>query len=150
MTPTTVHILVDTNVILYSLDPTNPAKQQRCQAWLKAATGARSIVVSPQVCSETRLNAEKKLRLTPRIAREAAEALLPWCTAPAGSDEVRAALAIEARWKLSWWDALLLASAVAARCTHLLTEDRQRAPVIEGVRIVDPFATTPDAVLRAD
>jgi predicted nucleic acid-binding protein len=60
---------------------------------------------------------------------------------------VRAALAIEARWNTSWWDSVLLASAVATGCTHFLTEERQSAPVIEGVRIVDPLVTAPEAVL---
>ncbi len=147
MKSTTALILVDTNVILYSLDRVQAAKQARCAAWLSALTAANSMTVSPQVCNETRSAAERKLKLPREQAQAAALALLPWCTAPLGPNEVRAALAIEARWNTSWWDSVLLASAVAAGCTHFLTEDKQSAPVIEGVRIVDPFVVTPEAVL---
>lgn len=66
-----------------------------------------------------------------------------------GPEEVRRAVEIETQWKTSWWDALLLASAVSAKCTHFLTEDRQYAPEIEGVRILDPFAVAPEDVLGA-
>lgn len=105
------------------------------------------MTVSPQVCNEIRSAAERKLKLPRAQAQAAALALLPWRHAPLGPDQIRAALAIEARWNMSWWDALLLASAVAAGCTHLLTEDKQSAPVIEGVKIIDPFVVAPEAVL---
>ena len=143
----TARILVDTNVILYSLDPVNPAKQARAVAWLKALTAANSMLVSPQVCGETRVNAQKKLKLKPAFARQAAEGLLPFCTAPLGPDQIAAALRLEGRYGMSWWDALLLASAIGAGCTHVLTEDAQSAQSIEGVRLLDPFLTTPEAVL---
>lgn len=143
----TALILVDTNVILYSLDRVQAAKQARCAAWLSALTAANSITVSPQVCNETRSAAERKLKLPRAQARAAALALLPWCNAPLGPNEVRAAINIEARWNTSWWDAVLLASAVAAGCTHFLTEDMQSAPVIEGVKIIDPLVVAPEEVL---
>lgn len=143
----TVRILVDTNVILYSLDPMNHAKRARCAAWLKALIAANSMLVSPQVCGETRVNAQKKLKLTPAYAREAASGLLPFCTAPLGPNEIAAALRLETRYGISWWDAVLMASAVAAGCTHFLTENRQSAEVIEGVRLLDPFSTPPEALL---
>jgi predicted nucleic acid-binding protein len=101
------------------------------------------------VCNETRNAAKRRLKLPRQQAQAAALALLAWCHAPLGPDQVKAAVAIETRWGTSWWDSLLLASAVAARCTHFLTEDRQSAPVIEGVKIVDPFTVTPEAVLGA-
>lgn len=143
----TARILVDTNVILYSLDPVAPTKQARCVAWLKALTVANSMLVSPQVCSETRVNAQKKLKLPAHLARQAAENLLPWCLAPLGPEQVQTGLALEARYGVSWWDAILIASAIGAGCTHLLSEDRQSAATIAGVRILDPFQTTPEAVL---
>ncbi|MBL8551421.1 MAG: PIN domain-containing protein [Hyphomonadaceae bacterium] len=145
----TVLILVDTNVVLYSLDRAAPLKQARCAAWLSALTAANSMAVSPQVCNETRSAAERKLKLPRERAQAAAVALLPWCTAPLGPNEVRAAVAIETRWKTSWWDAILLASAAAARCTHFLTEDTQSAPEIAGVRILNPFQAAPEDILRA-
>lgn len=47
-----------------------------------------------------------------------------------------------------WWDALILASAIGAECTHLVTEDGQSASVIDGVPIIDPFAVAPEEILN--
>jgi predicted nucleic acid-binding protein len=77
------------------------------------------------------------------------EALLAYCDAPLTAAETRAALRLEERWRLHWWDAVLLASSIAAGCTHLLSEDAQSSPVIEGVKIIDPFVVAPEDVLGA-
>ena len=141
----TVRILVDTNVILYAMDHRWPEKRRRCTEWLKALTAFNAMTVSPQVCNETRNGVEKKLKMSKAEAREAARALLAYCTAPLGAEEVERAMAIETRWKTSWWDSVLLASAVGGKCTHFLTEDDQGAAAIEGVIILNPFETAPDA-----
>jgi predicted nucleic acid-binding protein len=75
------------------------------------------------------------------------ERLLPWCTAPMTAEEVRRALDLVEARRMSWWDALIVASAIGARCTHFVTEDGQSAPAIEGVKIIDPFAIAPEEVL---
>jgi predicted nucleic acid-binding protein len=99
------------------------------------------------VCAEARSVAVRKLKIGTEDAAKAILGLLPWCTAPYGADEVRTALGLVKKWRLSWWDGLIIASALAARCTHLVTEDGQSAPAIEGLRIIDPFATAPEDLL---
>ena len=49
----------------------------------------------------------------------------------------------------SWWDCLLLASALELGCTHFLSEDLQDGHTIEGLTIVDPFAHTPEQILAS-
>jgi predicted nucleic acid-binding protein len=56
------------------------------------------------------------------------------------------------RFRYSWWDSLLLASAVELGCTHFLSEDLQDGQRIvagsrRGLTIVDPFAHSPDQIL---
>jgi predicted nucleic acid-binding protein len=145
----TVRILADTNILIYAIDNRDRAKQARCQAWLKAITGTNSLTISPQVLNE----AHNVLRRKFALPGESAERLLaPWvqfCRAPLRLEETLSALAIERRWKTAWWDALLIASAAADACTHLLTEDTQSSPLIEGVRIIDPFRVAPEELLRS-
>ncbi|MBL8537673.1 MAG: PIN domain-containing protein [Hyphomonadaceae bacterium] len=143
----TARILVDTNVVIYSLDGRAPEKQKKCAAWLSALTSTRSMVVSPQVCNEVVSVAQKKIPAPANVLREAIEGLLRYCTAPLSDAEVRRALDIQTRWRVAWWDAVLIASAVGGSCTHLLSEDAQSSPVIEGVKIIDPFVLPPEAVL---
>ena len=140
-------LFLDTNVVIYGLDPRAPTKQARCLAWLTQAAQANSLTISPQVCAEARNVAVARLKIGAEDAAKAILGLLPWCTAPYGAEEVAAALALTRKWRLSWWDSLIVASALSARCTHLVTEDGQSAPRIEGLHIVDPFQITPEEVL---
>jgi len=140
-------LFLDTNVVIYGLDPRAPAKQARCLAWLSLAAQANSLTMSPQVLAEVRSIATRKLKIRAEDVDTAILGLIPWCTAPYGADEVRAALALCAKWRLAWWDSLIVASALAAGCTHLVTEDGQSAPVIEGLAIGDPFVVAPEEVL---
>ena len=140
-------ILVDSNVILYTLDQRETAKRRRCEAWLKAAITNSLITISPQVCTEVRNAGVRKLNLPSDEMRTVVRNLLPFCRAPLGQNEVSRALTLETRFQLHWLDALLLASAIGAGCTHFLTEDAPSAPVIEGVAIIDPFVAPPGDVL---
>lgn len=141
-------LFLDTNVVIYGLDPRDPSKQARCLAWLTQAARANSLTISPQVVAEARSVAVRKLKIEAEDAAKAILGLLPWCTAPYGADEVRRALALVKMWRLSWWDGLAIASALAAGCTHFVTEDGQSAPTIQGMRIVDPFRVAPEELLR--
>lgn len=145
----TVRILVDTNVVIYTLDNRDPIRQARCHAWVSAMAAHRSITISPQVINEAHNVLRKKLGVPSHDAERLLDPWLTVCDAPLTRRETEAALKIEQRWKAAWWDALLIASAAAAQCSHLLTEDTQAAPVIEGVKIIDPFKTAPKDVLGA-
>ena len=46
---------------------------------------------------------------------------------------------VENRYRISWWDSLIVAAAQLQDCATLLTEDLQHGQVIEGVRVVNPF-----------
>ncbi|MES1201579.1 MAG: PIN domain-containing protein [Pseudomonadota bacterium] len=144
----TVLILVDTNVILYSRDGRYPVKQTRCEAWLKRLAETRSLVISPQVAGEHQRNARLKLGESQAEAARSTRRLLHWCSLGTDARMVAHALDLEARWQLQWWDAMHLSYAIARGCTHFLTEDAQSAPVIEGVRIIDPFMLAPEDILE--
>ena len=144
-----VRVYVDTNVWIYARDGRFPEQQARARAWLRSLGRSGAMIVSPQVAKEHHSVAQRKLGLPQAVARQASEAILAWCDAPLTRAEIVMAFDIEARWRTSWWDAVNLASALAARCTHFLTEDAQSAPVIEGLRIIDPFTTAPEELLGA-
>jgi predicted nucleic acid-binding protein len=71
-------------------------------------------------------------------------------TAPFDLDNLDIAWTVQDRHQTSWWDGLIFSSAIRAECTHMLSEDSQSSDLIEGVRIVSPFALTPeDFIARA-
>ena len=101
-----------------------------------------TLVVSAQVLNEFYVNATQKL--TPGMNREDARTVCRSLSAvscePVRNETIAAAWDVHDRFALSWWDSLIVASALLAGCTRLKTEDLQNGLVIDGMRILDPFA----------
>lgn len=64
-------------------------------------------------------------------------------------DLLAEAWALQDRHKIGFWDALLVASALAAGCRIFLSEDMNGGQRIDTLTIVNPFAVAPGAVLGA-
>jgi predicted nucleic acid-binding protein len=65
---------------------------------------------------------------------------------PVGTDAtlLERAWRAQDQFRLSWWDALILAAAQEAGCTALVTEDLQDGRSYGGVTVVNPFRVAPD------
>lgn len=145
----TVKVFIDTNVLIYARDRQASAKALACQAWLKALAKRSCMTMSLQVLNECYSVLRRQLGEGPGLKAERGflAGLRTLATAPFDLDNLDIAWAVQDRYQLSWWDGLILSSAVRAGCTHLLSEDNQSTDVIEGVRLVDPFAQTPEAFI---
>ena len=145
----TARVFVDTNGFVYARDRTDAAKHRRALQWLAVLWDERAGRVSWQVLQEYYVTATRKLH-PPRDtfdAREDVAALVTWQPIPIELSTIDAAWAIEDRFGLSWWDALIVAAAQAGGCTHLLTEDLQDGQSFGDVTVVSPFLHEPDGVL---
>lgn len=144
----TVPVFVDTNVLVYARDRTDEVKHRRALEWLTALWEERAGRVSWQVLQEYYVTVTRKLD-PPRDAADAREdvtSLVTWRPVPVDVRVADAAWAIEDRYGLSWWDALIVAAAQAGDCTYLLTEDLQDGEDLGGVTVLDPFAHEPSEV----
>ena len=68
-----------------------------------------------------------------------AQVLMPVCSVMPSQRLYRQALELPTRFSLSFYDALIVAAALEAGCTRLLTEELQHGLRIEGLRIENPF-----------
>jgi predicted nucleic acid-binding protein len=142
---------VDTNVLVYCFDDSDTSKRDRARLVMRQLWESRTGCVSHQVLQEFYLTVTRKLRpALPRSkAREEVEDLLGWQPAPVTGDLVRDAWRIEDRFELSWWDSLIVASALAQNCHTLLTEDLQDGLEIDDLRVLNPFAPSFDPAVMA-
>jgi predicted nucleic acid-binding protein len=136
-------VYVDTNVLIYARDGRFPDKQAVAQEWLMTLARSVRLIIGLQVIKEHHSVASRKLGLKPQEAATATRDLFAWCDRGVDQADVERALKLQLRYQLSWWDALNIAAALGSKCTHFLTEDAQGAPVIEGLRIIDPFTVDP-------
>jgi predicted nucleic acid-binding protein len=135
-------LFVDTNILIYTLDPKEPEKRVAVAEILRDAMRSGLLVMSIQSVNELyRVVTDRRRFLTRPDARRLASSFLPFCTAPLDGDTVRLAWEIQEEHGFGWWDSLLLGAAVRARCQTFMSEDLQDGRVIGGVTIVNPFAT---------
>ncbi len=130
---------IDTNVLVYAFDSSEPTKQQMALRAL-AKSGDRS-VLSTQVLSEFYVVATRTLAdpLTPRIAADVIDQLSRLPVVDTDTALVRSAIDISVRSQISYWDGLIVAAASASGCDRILTEDLSSGATINGVDIVNPF-----------
>jgi len=123
----------DTNVLLYLLS--NDAKADQAEALL-----ARGGVVSVQVLNEFASVAFRKLKMTWPEIREILATIRAVCEVIPVTVEIHeTGLVIAERYRLSFYDSLILAAAKQAKCRMIYSEDMQDGQIIQGVSIRNPF-----------
>jgi predicted nucleic acid-binding protein len=139
-------VFVDTNVLVYRHDATEPEKQRRAQEWLDLLWRTERGRLSTQVLQELYNTLTRKLTpgLDPEGAREVARPYFAWRPVAMTPGLLEDAWRVEGAHGLSWWDALIVAAAAGAGCAWLLTEDLADDSVIAGVRVVSPFRVRPE------
>ena len=146
-----MNCFVDTNVLLYAQDPRLPEKRKRAVEWLDALADKSLAVISPQVMNEFAHSILRKFRhvdIDQLLGR--LELMETFCQAPTTADTAIKGLLIHQRYKLSFYDAVLIASAISAECGAFLSEDLSHHQAIGGLRIVNPFRIAPQDFLQPD
>ncbi len=132
---------VDTNVLIYAHDADAKAKHEMAKTVLRELWEQRAGVLSMQVLQEFYVNSTRKIaKPLPRSqAQSVVSTYSPWCmeTTPA---EIAAAFRIEEEARISFWDALIVASAAKAGSVRILSENLNARQIIVGIRIENPFA----------
>lgn len=137
-------VFVDSNVLLYALDSADPSKQRAAQKWRATLWKSRMGRISFQVLSEFYVNA---LRLRPDASDEARNEvrdLLTWRPIVTDAAVLELGWKLQDRYRLAYWDSLIVAASKTASCAFLLTEDLQAGQTLDGVKVINPFLTNPE------
>ena len=135
-----VRSFVDSNILIYAHDVDQGDKHRTARRLIVELMETRNGVLSPQVLQEFYVNVTRKTPtpLTKRVARAIVEDFSVWCTRTT-SDDIISAFRIEDESKISFWDALICASALKSNAQVILSEDLNAGQKIAGIRIENPF-----------
>ena len=134
-------IFVDSNVLVYARDPRDTAKRSHAARWIAYLWKERLGRSSAQVLAEYYVTVTHKLR--PRVpasdAWDDVESFLTWRPQAIDGALMQRARGIERRYRLSWWDSMVVAAAQLQDCALLLTEDLQDGAAFGSVTVRSPF-----------
>lgn len=133
---------VDTNVLLYAHDSTAPAKKDTAVDWFERLNSGGNGRVSVQVLNELYVTLKGKMRheISAEGAWREVNALLDWNPQRLDAHLLLQAREIEQRYRISWWDSLIVAAAQRQECDVLLTEDLQDGMRFGDVVVQNPFS----------
>ncbi len=131
---------LDTNVLIYSVDGSAPAKRDTARRLIEYAITDGTGVISFQVVQEWMNVALKRLNMPARDVELFYHRFLAplWRIQPS-ADLCQTALSIHQETGWSWYDSLIVGAASLDGCPVLFSEDLQAGRTVRGVKIVNPF-----------
>jgi predicted nucleic acid-binding protein len=133
---------VDSNVLIYAYDVTAGVKHEQARALVASLWESRYGCLSIQVLQEFYVTVTRKVTrpLAGDVAAEIVADLAAWRVHAPIVEDVKQAIATHRRYEISFWDAMVIRSAVQLGCSTLWSEDLNSGQVFEGVRVMNPFA----------
>lgn len=134
---------IDTNVLVYCFDLSEREKYRRAHRLIKDLKETSNLLISSQVLNEFINVVTRKIEHP--IPFENLKEILSIITeifyiSPLTSDNSFSAIDIKTKYRFSYWDSLIIASALENGCTRLYTEDLQEGRKIEEkLEIINPF-----------
>ena len=133
-------IFIDTNIFVYAKleHEQNKIKKQYAQQLLKSLKV--QIIVSTQVLNEFS-NVLIRNRIDDEKIQDTLEAIIEECdVCPVDLKTVEKAWYVRIKYQFSFWDSLIVASALGMDCSVLFTEDLQHNQIIEEkLKTINPF-----------
>jgi predicted nucleic acid-binding protein len=131
---------IDTNVLVYAEASDAPLKQRAALTLLKGLYEEGLGVLSTQVLQEYCNVALKKLKLPAQYVRAQLDLYEQFEVVQVTPAIIRAGLDLHQTRSVSFFHAIVLASAHASGCNVIWTEDMNVGEIVNGVRIANPFA----------
>ncbi len=130
---------VDTNVLVYAHDRVAGVKQTQASDLLSSLHKEERGVVSTQVLVEFYSAATRKLQIGSEVTEEIVRELGDWRVYRLRHEDLLIAAQLQRRHKISWWDALIVCSAVECGCSILWTEDLSDGQRFGSLTVRNPF-----------
>ena len=131
---------LDTNVLVYAYDPSEPRKQQIAQGLVRRAV-AGEMAASSQVLGEFAATLLHKLK--PAAKPEDVMALLdtlgPIKLAPVDGDVILRAVRAQAEYGIHFYDGMIIAAAERGGCHKIWSEDLNAGQEYFGIAVENPF-----------
>ena len=132
---------VDTNILIYAHDRSAGAKHDRARQMVERLWTSGEGVLSTQVLQELCINLRRKIArpIPVEEVRQLIQDYMSWEIVVNTAESVIQALEIEVRYKISFWDALVLHAAETSGAATLYSEDLSAGQSYRSIQVVNPL-----------
>ena len=132
---------LDTNVLVYAYDPSDPRKQRVAQDLVRRAL-AGEMMASTQVLAEFAATLLHKISpaARPEDVMALLEVLAPMHLVIPDGDMIRRAVEARASYGVHFYDGMIVAAAERGGCSRIWSEDLNAGQKYFGIAVENPFA----------
>lgn len=132
---------LDTNIIVYAFDSSAKRKHEIAKKILIDLWDSGQGLLSTQVLQEFYVTATQKIPkpLDRNLAIQTIKDLLHWDVVVNDGGAIIEAIDIQARYKYSFWDAMIIQAAIKSGAELILSENLASSRKIQGIAIKNPF-----------
>ncbi|MEN8816740.1 MAG: PIN domain-containing protein [Nonlabens sp.] len=130
---------IDSNIFIYTLNKSEDIRSEKSKQTLSLLQKESRIVISTQVIQEISNVCIKKHLLDKNDLLDYVNRLTNLEVAVINENIIKEAIRIKFRYQLSFYDSLIVATAIENNCSRLYSEDLNNGQSIEGLQIINPF-----------
>ncbi|MBF0377361.1 MAG: PIN domain-containing protein [Desulfamplus sp.] len=138
------NIFIDTNIWIYAFlgNEQDNSKQLKTLALFEEIPTESKVIISIQVVNEFHWILTRKYKISEELINEKViKGIVAFANiVPLDFQTYQDALRVRSKYTISFWDSLIIASALDNRCNILYSEDMQHGMVIDHrLKILNPF-----------
>ncbi len=134
-------VFFDSNILIYFADNRDERKQKIADKLVKTASENENGIISTQSLQEFYSATTRKQLCTSSQAKEYARNFSEsFNVHQVDLELIFKAIDISIKNKISFWDSLIVSAAEESGCVIVYSEDLNDGQIINGVRVVNPFA----------
>ena len=134
-----MRVFLDTNVIVYAYDSAELDRRPIAVRVIDSLLNeSNEVVISPQVAGEF-VNTMRRKGAPPATLALQIRGLSAFEMSATTLATISAAWALCNAHSIAWYDAIIVQTAIDARCTTLYSEDMQHGRKFGGLEVVNPF-----------
>ena len=132
---------IDTNVLVYAHDKLAETKTSQAKELVQSLWSSEKGALSIQVFQEFYVTVTRKLPepITSIQALEVIQKLGQWHVHSPKIEDIEAAISLQTRYEISFWDAMIIRSALHLGCDILWSEDLNDGQRYDGLLVLNPF-----------
>ncbi len=137
----TEKFFLDTNILVYAHDSSEPKKQRHAQELVFEGLRSHYGVLSIQVLSEFFVVVTKKIPkpLSINHAKKEIELLAHLEVCELDLNMIRHAIEHQKKFKINYWDGLIIAAAQKSHCQLIYSEDLNHSQNYGETKVINPF-----------